>query len=81
MKKLVQRLHDRREGEAQETRNRKDILDEKLAEVEKGIRNITDAIAAGLLSEALVQRLSLLEQEKRDLEWQMCYEGYPHRVC
>ena len=74
MKKLVQRLHDRREGEAQETRNRKDILDEKLAEVEKGIRNITDAIAAGLLSEALVQRLSLLEQEKRDLEREQCME-------
>ena len=77
IKKAVQRIHDRQEGEAMANQTRRDCLAEKLAEVEKGIQNITDAIAAGLISEALVQRLSQLEEEKRDLEGQMCAEEEP----
>lgn len=41
---------------------------ERLSEVEKAIKNVADAIASGLLSEALITRLTELEAEKSALE-------------
>lgn len=77
MKELIQRINNKSEGQAQESSGRESGLEEKLEEIEGGIQNIADAIAAGLISEALVQRLSELEQEKADLERKLYSETSP----
>lgn len=40
----------------------------KLSEVQTALKNVADAVAQGLLSEALIERLKSLEQEKAELE-------------
>lgn len=40
----------------------------KLSEVKSALKNIADAVAQGLLSDALIEHLQALEQEKADLE-------------
>jgi site-specific DNA recombinase len=42
--------------------------EKKLSNVKTALKNVADAVAAGLLSEALVERLRSLEQEKAELE-------------
>ena len=44
------------------------LLEQQLAEVEKGIENMLNAIQAGIITESTKQRLSDLEQSKSDLE-------------
>ena len=41
--------------------------EEKLSEVKKALKNVADAVASGLLSDALIERLHSLKQEKADL--------------
>lgn len=43
-------------------------LQNKLSEVTQGLANVADAVAAGLLSNALITRLNELEAEKAELE-------------
>ena len=40
----------------------------KLAEINTSLKNVADAVAQGLLSEALITRLRELEQQKAELE-------------
>ena len=40
----------------------------KLSEVKAALKNVADAVAQGLLSESLIERLQALEQEKANLE-------------
>ena len=42
--------------------------EKKLSDVKTALKNVADAVAAGLLSEALIERLKFLEQEKAELE-------------
>ena len=42
--------------------------EKKLSDVKIALKNVADAVAAGLLSEALIERLKSLEQEKAELE-------------
>ena len=42
--------------------------EKKLSDVRKALQNVADAVAQGLLSEALIERLKTLEQEKAELE-------------
>jgi hypothetical protein len=42
--------------------------EEKLAEINTALKNVADAVAQGLLSEALIARLRELEQQKAELE-------------
>jgi len=42
--------------------------EKKLSDVKTALKNVADAVAAGLLSEALIERLKSLEQEKAELE-------------
>ena len=42
--------------------------EKKLSDVKTALKNVADAVAAGLLSEALIERLKSLEQEKADIE-------------
>jgi uncharacterized protein (UPF0335 family) len=48
--------------------NRLAETEKKLSDVKTALKNVADAVAAGLLSEALVERLRSLEQEKAELE-------------
>lgn len=50
-----------------------DVIDnsyvyEELARVDEGLKNVADAIADGLISEVLINRLKELEESKRELE-------------
>ena len=40
----------------------------KLSDVKTALKNVAEAVAQGLLSEALIERLKALEQEKAELE-------------
>ena len=48
--------------------NRLAETEKKLSDVKTALKNVADAVAAGLLSEALIERLKSLEQEKAELE-------------
>lgn len=41
--------------------------EKKFSDVKTALKNVADAVAAGLLSEALIERLKSLEQEKAEL--------------
>lgn len=50
-----------------------DLIDTEISNLEVQIKNVTDAIASGLISEALVTRLHELEDEKNRLETQKAH--------
>jgi site-specific DNA recombinase len=57
-------------------------IQEKLDEINVALKNVADAVAAGLLSDALIERLNELEAQKTKLEAEMHVTPFaPPAVC
>lgn len=68
MKRIAKRIEKELGSQAIEAQNEKERLRKELAEVNTALGNIADAVGAGLLSDALINRLAELESQKTDIE-------------
>lgn len=66
-----------KETQRKERKDKAKEIEQELAEVEAALRNVADAVAAGLLSDALIERLSDLESCKAELEKQRVEYALP----
>lgn len=53
----------------------RDRLQKKLDEVKEGLANVADAVATGLMSPTLIERLDELEMQKAELESELLAEA------
>lgn len=67
MRALVKKIQKAQPQSQQLQQQRTQELQAKLSEVELALERVTDAVAKGLLSDALVKRLDELEQQKADI--------------
>ena len=68
MKQIAKKIDQERDNGIDHRAKEIEIINEKLAEVEKAISNITAAIATGMKFESLLGKLAELEDEKAKLE-------------
>ena len=71
---LIEKLADRIMEELYRENTRLPILRKNLAEVDRGIDNMLNAIQMGIISAATKQRLEELEQRRRDLSFEIAQE-------
>lgn len=67
MRALMKKIQKAQPQSQQLQQQRTQELQAKLSEVELALERVTDAVAKGLLSDALVKRLDELEQQKADI--------------
>ena len=68
LKAIIRQMEKCAEKQGRERQSKEMELRGKLEEVTAAIRNVADAVAAGLLSDALINHLAELEQQKADIE-------------
>lgn len=68
LKRLATKITKSADAHAKTAADTVEQLRNQLEEVEAGLKNIADAVAAGLLSNALIARLNELEERKASLE-------------
>lgn len=68
MKRIAKRIDKELGNQAKEAENEKERLRKELAEINTALSNIADAVGAGLLSDALINRLAELEGRKASIE-------------
>lgn len=77
---LMERITDRLLSLQGEENHDLKLLENRLADTEKGISNMLDAIQAGIITASTKQRLAELEAEKEDLEQQIIENRIQHPV-
>ena len=77
---LMERITDRLLSLQGEENHDLKLLESRLANTEKGISNMLDAIQAGIITASTKQRLAELEEEKEELEQQIIENRIQHPV-
>lgn len=68
LKKAATNIQKQAQTEQEISGKRREAMQQRLLEVTQGLANLADAVAGGLLPDALVTRLNELEAEKAELE-------------
>ena len=77
---LMERITDRLLSLQGEENHDLKLLESRLADTEKGISNMLDAIQAGIITASTKQRLAELEEERAELEQQIIENRIQHPV-
>lgn len=72
VKRIMERINQRRKEQGKHSKTEAQQQEMALAAIDEELRNLTDAVAKGLLSEALVQRITTLEEERRQVMEKKC---------
>ena len=77
MKRIMRKIDRQQDGNTLEAVTKRNRLESQLAETQTSLQRIADAIADGLISSALIERLDTLEAEKTALEAQLSQIDHP----
>ena len=80
MKRIMRKIEKQQDGRTLEALGQRKEVEAKLAETQTALQRIADAIADGLLSSALIERLDVLEAEKTELATQLSQIDNPSKA-